>query len=48
MFNLLSNASKFTPDGQITLRLDFSDPLHVRIIVEDEGIGMSEEEAAKI
>jgi signal transduction histidine kinase len=56
--NLLSNASKFTSDGSITIRAALSgssasepkDELQhwVRIEVHDTGIGMSEEQCAKI
>jgi len=46
--NLLSNAIKFTPDGgQVTFRIiceeELADVVRDRIIVEDTGIGMSED-----
>ena len=44
LFNLLSNASKFTEHGQVTLRVERSAqpaPATIRFIVSDTGIGMS-------
>lgn len=47
--NLLSNASKFTEDGDITVRAwRGAAPLELRVTVEDTGIGMSEEQQARI
>jgi signal transduction histidine kinase/ActR/RegA family two-component response regulator len=43
VFNLLSNASKFTQNGQITLTVERG-PDTLRIAVTDTGIGMSEEQ----
>jgi PAS domain S-box-containing protein len=41
LFNYLSNAIKFTPDdGRVTVRARREDPEHVRIEVEDTGIGI--------
>ena len=51
LLNLLSNASKFTEDGRITLsvRPDAgADPAAVLIGVRDEGIGMTEEQMGRL
>jgi len=49
LINLLSNASKFTNDGTITLGLQPDpDPDFVRFYVRDTGIGMSEEQMSRI
>ncbi len=51
MFNLLSNASKFTHDGTITLTLERRQTVHgerVRLIVQDTGIGMTNEQMNKL
>lgn len=43
VLNLLSNAIKFTPNGQITLSIEYDMPLGVlSITVSDTGIGISE------
>jgi len=47
LFNLLSNACKFTSDGTITVRTSSSDT-HVTFAVEDTGIGMTEEQQARL
>ncbi len=39
IFNLLSNAAKFTEKGTVTLRIE-SGRTHIRIAVEDSGIGI--------
>ncbi|MFN7710245.1 MAG: PAS domain-containing sensor histidine kinase [Holosporales bacterium] len=47
LFNLLSNASKFTHDGTITLSIskcDVDDGEWYRFVVHDTGIGMTEEQ----
>jgi two-component system capsular synthesis sensor histidine kinase RcsC len=49
--NLLSNAAKFTSQGRIFLRVAKDDALGrpgVRIEVEDEGIGISPEQQARL
>ncbi len=47
--NLLNNASKFTEDGLITLRvMPDEDPSFVRFLVEDTGIGMTPEQQQRI
>ena len=51
LFNLLSNACKFTQDGLITLKVDKflkDDKDWARIVVQDTGIGMTEEQAHKV
>ena len=48
VLNLLSNAAKFTHDGQITLRIEKCDEDTLRISVADSGIGISEEALARI
>ncbi len=41
--NYLSNALKFTPAGQITLRVSRADAGHLRVDVTDSGIGIAPE-----
>ena len=51
LFNLLSNASKFTDKGEITLRADrvsTDGAQMLRIAVSDTGIGMTEEQTRKL
>lgn len=50
LFNLLSNAFKFTPDGgkvHITIQVDSFENV-AKINVEDSGVGMSEEESRHV
>ncbi|MCA9662580.1 MAG: hypothetical protein KC486_29845, partial [Myxococcales bacterium] len=47
LFNLLSNAAKFTHDGTITLRAS-SDGERLHITVNDTGIGISKENHARL
>ena len=50
LINLLSNAAKFTEQGQITVRIHVSrrqeEQVELRFDVEDTGIGMSDEQMA--
>ncbi len=47
LFNLLSNACKFTKSGEITLAVE-KDAEWVRFSVTDTGIGMTQEQAGKL
>ena len=47
LFNLLSNASKFTENGVITLQLMRKDE-HIVFRISDTGIGMTEDQMAKL
>lgn len=47
VFNLLSNAFKYTPSGRITLRLARRDD-SLRLTVSDTGIGVAPEETTRI
>jgi PAS domain S-box-containing protein len=44
VLNLLSNAFKFTLEGEITVRLHLADDYHVTLQVEDTGTGIEPEE----
>ncbi len=50
IFNILSNASKFTQDGTVTLdvRPDGEDREYVRFTISDTGIGMSQDQVNRI
>ena len=48
LLNLLDNAVKFTPAGEVSLRARFVAPSRIRLEVADTGIGMSEEECARL
>ncbi|MHC4947911.1 MAG: ATP-binding response regulator [Planctomycetota bacterium] len=51
LFNLLSNAAKFTRDGRVTLEVSrgrAADGEVVRFAVEDTGIGMTDEQLAHV
>lgn len=51
LFNLLSNASKFTENGTITLTIDqyfVQNQNWISFIVEDTGIGMTEEQCSRL
>ncbi|NJM07459.1 response regulator [Candidatus Gracilibacteria bacterium] len=51
LLNLLSNAAKFTENGQIDLNIDttaIGDQLHMRFEVRDNGIGMTPEQLHKL
>jgi len=46
--NLLSNAAKFTDNGEITLSVQALDQDRLRFSVQDTGVGMDEHEQAKL
>ena len=50
LFNILSNASKFTQDGTITLdvRPDGTDPGYLCFAITDTGIGMNQDQVGRI
>lgn len=51
MFNLLSNAFKFTPDGgsvKVTALKIVGEPEYIECVVEDTGIGIKEEDIPKL
>jgi PAS domain S-box-containing protein len=49
LFNLLSNAVKFTEDGgQVNITTDLYDETHVRLQVQDSGIGIKPEDLDKL
>lgn len=46
--NLLSNAIKFTPSGKEISILSWADNKNIKIAVKDTGVGMAEEQVAKL
>ncbi len=48
LLNVLSNASKFTQNGKLTLAIEHTGRAMVRMMVSDTGIGMSTEQLARL
>ena len=44
LFNMLSNAAKFTKNGKITLQIDIEKKTNIRFDIVDTGIGMSKKQ----
>lgn len=49
VLNLVSNAIKYNrPNGQVTLSIEYPTPKMLRLVVSDTGVGMSENDLAKL
>ena len=48
LLNVLSNGSKFTQDGKLTLAVERADRAMIQIAISDTGIGMSEEQLGRL
>jgi signal transduction histidine kinase/CheY-like chemotaxis protein/HAMP domain-containing protein len=48
LLNVLSNASKFTQNGKLTLAIERTDRAMVQITISDTGIGMSTEQLGRL
>ncbi|MGH9809276.1 MAG: ATP-binding response regulator, partial [Terriglobia bacterium] len=48
LLNVLSNASKFTRDGRLTLGVERTDRAVVEMVISDTGIGMSTEQLGRL
>jgi adenylate cyclase len=48
LLNVLSNGSKFTQDGKLTLAVVRADGAMIQIAISDTGIGMSEEQLGRL
>ena len=46
--NLVGNAIKYTNSGHVSLRIDWADATHIRIIVSDSGQGISKDDLKTI
>jgi CheY-like chemotaxis protein len=48
LLNVLSNGSKFTQDGKLTVAVERTDRAMIRMTISDTGIGMSEEQLGRL
>jgi signal transduction histidine kinase/CheY-like chemotaxis protein len=48
LLNVLSNASKFTQDGKLTVAVERTDRAMIQMTISDTGIGMSEEQLGRL